>query len=94
MPKGHFPGTSYKLYNALYQRTRGAVLPVRTIQATKRELMEWSNIKSKNTIAINLQILLANGWISRNIEIGDHDGSLYEVFTPEELSNPTQPNPR
>src|SRR5688500_19656198 len=25
MPKGHFPGTSYKLYNALYQRTRGAV---------------------------------------------------------------------
>ncbi len=93
MPKGHFPGTSYKLYNALYQRTRGAVVPVRTIQATKRELMEWSNIKSKNTIAINLQILLANGWITRNIEIGDHDGSLYEVFTPEELLDPTHPNP-
>jgi len=93
MPKGHFPGTSYKLYNALYQRTRGAVVPVRTIQATKRELMEWSNIKSKNTIAINLQILLVNGWIRRDIEIGDHGGSVYEIFTPEELLDPTHPNP-
>jgi hypothetical protein len=93
MPKGHFPGTSYKLYNALYQRTRGAVVPVRTIQATKRELMEWSNIKSKNTIAINLQILLANGWLRRNLELGDHGGSIYEIYTPEEIFNPTQPNP-
>jgi hypothetical protein len=93
MPKGRFPGTSYKLYNALYQRTRGAVVPVRSIQATKRELMDWSNIKSKNTIAVNLQILLANGWIRRSLEIGDHDGSLYEIFTPEEILNSTQPSP-
>ncbi len=93
MPKGHFPGTSYKLYNALYQRTRGAVVPVRTIQATKRELMDWSNIKSKNTIAINLQILLANGWIGRSLEIGDHGGSVYEIFTPEEALDPSHPIP-
>jgi hypothetical protein len=93
MPKGHFPGTSYKLYNALYQRTRGAIVPVRTIQATKRELMEWSNIRSKNTIAINLQILLGNGWLRRNLEIGDHGGSVYEVLIPEEVLNRTQPNP-
>lgn len=93
MPKGHFPGTSYKLYNALYQRTRGAIVPVRTIQATKRELMEWSNIRSKNTIAINLQILLANGWLRRTLEIGDHGGSIYEVLMPEEVLNPVRPNP-
>jgi hypothetical protein len=93
MPKGHFPGTSYKLYNALYQRTRGAIVPVRTIQATKRELMEWSNIKSKNTIAVNLQILLANGWIRRSLEIGDHGGSVYEIYTPEEISDTTHPIP-
>ena len=98
MPKGYFPGTSYKLYNALYQRTRGAIVPVRTIQATKRELMDWSNIRSKNTIALNLQILLANGWLRRSLEIGDHGGSVYEVLVPEEVLNqtrldPTQPNP-
>lgn len=97
MPKGRFPGTSYKLYNALYQRTRGAVVPVRTIQATKRELMEWSNIRSKNTIAVNLQILVANGWIQKSLEIGDHEGSIYEVFLPEEVNStqpiPSQPDP-
>lgn len=93
MPKGHFPGTSYKLYNALYQRTRGAIVPVRTIQTTKRELMEWSNIRSKNTIAVNLQILLANGWLRRSLEIGDHDGSVYEVLIPEEVLDPSRPNP-
>jgi hypothetical protein len=93
MPKGHFPGTSYKLYNALYQRTRGAVVPVRTIQATKRELMEWSNIKSKNTIAVNLQILLANGWLRRDLEVGDHGGSVYEIYTPEEVLSSSRPDP-
>jgi hypothetical protein len=55
--------------------------------------MEWSNIRSKNTIAVNLQILVANGWIRRRLEIGDHEGSVYEVFLPEEVLSPTQPNP-
>jgi hypothetical protein len=55
--------------------------------------MDWSNIKSKNTIAGNLQILLANGWITRHLEIGDHGGSVYEIYTPEELLYPAQPIP-
>ncbi len=95
LPSGLFPGTSKKLYDALYMRTRGAVVPVRTIQATKRELMAWSGIRSKNTIAVNLQLLTANGLIHKQLEIGDHDGSVYEVFLPEEAShpNPAQPSP-
>jgi hypothetical protein len=55
--------------------------------------MEWSNIKSKNTIAVNLQILLANGWIRRSLEIGDHGGSVYEIYTPEEVLAPSHPIP-
>ncbi|HEX8633086.1 MAG TPA: hypothetical protein VF703_02930, partial [Pyrinomonadaceae bacterium] len=93
---GLFPGTSQKLYNALFLKTRGAIVPVRSIQATKRELMEWSNIRSKNTIAINLKLLCTIGWIKAQHEIGNHEGSTYEVLTFEELpaqSNPTQPNP-
>ncbi|HEY0077553.1 MAG TPA: hypothetical protein VGB73_02835 [Pyrinomonadaceae bacterium] len=95
LPKGLFPGTSKKLYDALYLRTRGAHQPTRTIQATKRELMAWSGIKSKNTIAVNLQILTSIGLVVRQIEIGDHDGSVYEILLPEEAvqSDPTQPNP-
>ena len=96
LPQGLFPGTSKKLYDALYLRTRGALVPVRTVQATKRQLMEWSGIRSKNTIAVNLQLLEAGGLVVRNLEIGDHDGSVYEILLPEETRgrpDPTQPNP-
>src|SRR5688500_7020146 len=39
LPAGLFPGTSKKLYDALYLRTRGAVVPVRTVKARRSELM-------------------------------------------------------
>src|ERR1051326_5950817 len=45
-PAGIFPGSSKKLYDALYIRTRGAVVPVKRIRATKRELSEWSGIRN------------------------------------------------
>ena len=96
MPGGLFPGTSQKLYNALFLKTRGAIVPTRTIQATKRELMDWSNIRSKNTIALNLKLLCTIGWIKAYQEIGNHEGSIYEVLTFEELPSqpdPTHPNP-
>ncbi|MCA1568189.1 MAG: hypothetical protein LC803_21605 [Acidobacteria bacterium] len=101
MPAGLFPGTSQKLYNALFLKTRGAVVPTRTIQATKRELMDWSNIRSKNTIALNLKLLCTIGWIKAHHEVGNHEGSIYEVLTFEELPdeldqsrpNPSQPIP-
>jgi hypothetical protein len=96
LPAGLFPGTSQKLYNALFLKTRGAIIPTRTIQATKRELMEWSHIRSKNTIAVNLKLLCTIGWIKAYHEVGNHEGSIYEVLTFEELPtqpNPTQPNP-
>ena len=92
LPAGLFPGTSKKLYDALYLRTRGAVTPARTIQATKREMMLWSGIRSKNTIAVNLQLLTSSGLIARQLEVGSQEGSIYEVRLPEEL-DPTQPNP-
>jgi hypothetical protein len=101
LPAGLFPGTSQKLYNALFLKTRGAVVPKRTIQATKRELMDWSNIRSKNTIALNLKLLCTIGWIKAHHEVGNHEGSIYEVLTFEELPVeseqsqpiPTHPNP-
>ena len=96
LPAGLFPGTSQKLYNALFLKTRGAIIPTRTIQATKRELMEWSHIRSKNTIAVNLKLLCTIGWIKAHHEAGNHEGSIYEVLTFEELSSqpiPTHPNP-
>jgi hypothetical protein len=91
LPAGLFPGTSKKLYDALYLRTRGAVVPTRTIQATKRELMAWSGIRSKNTVAVNLKILLSVGFLKPSYDPGNHEGTTYEVLLPEEI--PTHPNP-
>jgi hypothetical protein len=71
-------------------------VPIRTIQATKRELMDWSGIRSRNTIFLNLQILISVGLISRTVEIGNHEGSVYEVNLPEELKvqlDPSHPIP-
>lgn len=93
LSEGLFPGTSQKLYNPLFTRTRGAHKPTRYVKATKRELMAWSGIKSKNTIAVNLKILTTIGWLKVTVDPGDHDGNVYEVFVYEELTrpNPTQP---
>jgi hypothetical protein len=96
LPKGLFPGTSKKLYDALYLRTRGAVVPVRTIRATKRELRDWSGLRSKNTIDLNLQILTSIGLVYKTLETGNRGGSIYAVNLPEELglqSDPSHPNP-
>src|SRR5215204_1451220 len=94
LSEGLFPGTSQKLYNALYKRTRGAVIPARRVKATKRELMAWSGIKSKNTIAVNLKILISIGWLKTAVDPGDHEGNIYEVFIYEELTRPIPSHPK
>ena len=88
LPAGLFKGTSKKLYDALYQRTRGAIVPVRIIQAKQGDMMEWAGI-SHNTLRGHLRHLEAVGLIVKKWELGDNDGARYEVFIPEELPPPT-----
>lgn len=106
VPSRFFKGTSKVTYDSLYLKTRGAVVPVRTIRATKRELMKWTGT-SHITIFKHLKHLESVGLIKIEQQLGSHDGSIYEVFIPEELtyeqsgddpynpilSNPIQPNP-
>ena len=86
LPAGIFPGSSKKLYDALYVRTRGAVVPVKSIRATKRELSEWSGIRNAKTIDAHLRYFSAVGLIVSTWEKGQNDGALYEVLLPEETS--------
>jgi hypothetical protein len=89
IPNKLFKGTSKNTYDALYLKTRGAIKPVRTIKATKRELMKWIGI-SHVTIFKHLKHLESVGLIAIEQQMGSHDGSIYEVFIPEELK-PIQP---
>lgn len=86
LPAGIFPGSSKKLYDALYIRTRGAVVPIKNLRATKRELSDWSGIRNAKTIDAHLRYFSAVGLIISSWERGQNDGALYEVLLPEETS--------
>jgi len=90
VPNKLFKGTSKNTYDALYLKTRGAIKPVRTIKATKRELMKWIG-NSHVTIFKHLKHLESVGLIAIEQQIGSHEGSIYEVFIPEDLQ-PIQPD--
>ena len=88
LPSGLFPGSSKKLYDALYIRTLGAVVPSKSIQATRRELGEWSGIRNVKTIAAHLRHLETVGLVLRGWDRGDNEGSVYEVRLPDGLRPP------
>lgn len=87
MPAGLFPGTSKKLYDALYLRTRGAIVPTRSVKATRTELMRWAGIGGLNTFLSHVKHLTGVGLIIRTFEIGDKEGAIYEVRVPEEVDS-------
>ena len=97
IPNRLFKGMSKQTYDVLYQRTRGAIVPVRKTQITKGD-MELLTGFSDNTLSKHLNWLKNAGLIKITLNLGKHDGSVYEVFIPEELeleiqNQPNQPNP-
>ncbi len=83
IPSGLFRGESKKLYDALYQRTRGAVVPRRTIRATQSELMSWASI-SLNTLKAHVRHLSSVGLLKVHYRRGESTGADYEIFTLED----------
>jgi hypothetical protein len=93
LPAGAFPGASKKIYDALYLRTRGAVIPERIIRATRKEMMKWTGIKDIKTINAHVRKLIDAGLIIRTKLVGEHEGSIYEVLLPEETGARPVPDP-
>ena len=93
VPSGLFPGSTKNTYDALYQRTRGAVSPSRSIQATKRNIMLWANVSNEKTIEAHIKHLIGVGLFRRTGSLGDNRGQFYEVFTPEEIGAEIPPGP-
>lgn len=91
LPGGLFKGTSKKLYDALYLRTRGAIVPLREIKARQSDLMHWAGV-SHNTLRAHIRHLEAVRLIEIKWELGDNDGAVYEVRLPEEIANPDPPS--
>jgi len=94
VPGGHFVGKSKQLYDFLYQRTRGAIVPVRKLTISKPALMRASGIGSERTLLKNLGHLKTLGLIRVDYTDGKHEGNSYEVFLPEEVGLPGGRTPR
>jgi hypothetical protein len=90
LPAGLFKGESKKTYDALYQRTRGAVVPRRMMRATLSDVMAWADV-SHNTLKTHIKHLSRVGLITVHYVRGDNTGAEYEIFTPEEASKGVQP---
>jgi len=84
IPEKYFRGLSKHTYDVLYQRTRGAINPTRTIQLTKEELVRLTGL-SKDTIKLHIKYLKETGLLDSHLVIGSHDGWEYEIFVPEEI---------
>jgi hypothetical protein len=85
LPQGLFPGSSKKIYDALYLRTRGANPPRPRVRASRRDFLDWTDIRNIKTVDGHLRYLMGVGLIIRHWELGSTEGSQYEVRLPEEL---------
>ncbi|MDX6696230.1 MAG: hypothetical protein QOF02_3833, partial [Blastocatellia bacterium] len=93
LPQGLFPGSSKKIYDALYLRTRGAIVPRNKVRASRRDFLTWTGIKNLKTVDGHIRYLMSVGLIVRHWELGSNEGSEYEVRLPEESPRlPTSPH--
>jgi len=93
LPGGLFPGSSKKIYDALYLRSRGAHPPRTSVRASRRDFLDWTDIRNLKTVDGHLRYLISIGLIVRRWQLGSTEGSEYEVRLPEELPPlPTTPH--
>ena len=84
-----FRGKSKRIYDYLWSNSRGAVVPVRSLKKTHKEIQKGAGIGSRNTIISGLKHLQNIGLIKFNSAVGEPFGNEYEIFTPEELGYPS-----
>ena len=89
LPQGLFPGSSKKIYDALYLRSRGAHPPRSRVRAARRDFLDWTDIRNLKTVDGHIRYLTSVGLIVRHWELGSTEGSEYEVRLPEELPRVT-----
>ncbi len=89
IPEKYFRGLSKHTYDVLYQKTRGAIVPTRTIQLTKDELVRLTGI-SKDAIKLHIKYLKETGLLKSRPAIGSHAGWEYEIMVPEEIEETEQ----
>ncbi|HEY0078975.1 MAG TPA: hypothetical protein VGB73_10045 [Pyrinomonadaceae bacterium] len=85
---GLFRGKSKQIYDFLYSKTRGAIIPRLSVQLTRTEIMKGSHVGSTHTLRDNLRHLKSVGLVKWEEKAGEQDGNEYFVYQPEEANLP------
>jgi hypothetical protein len=84
VPAGVFKGKCKQIYDFLYSKTRGAIVPTRSTTLTRQAIMDGSHVGSTKTLFLNLRHLRAAGLVTWRECEGTHGGNEYTVYLPEE----------
>jgi hypothetical protein len=84
VPAGAFTGKGKQLYDYLYQKTRGAILPVRSVRLPTEQVMKGAGM-SRPTYRNHINRLMHLGLVEVDERPGEHGGNLFTVFLPEEV---------
>ena len=93
VPGGLFAGKAKQLYDYLYSKTRGAVIPRMSVRLTKRELMRGADINTEVTLRSNLNRLRTIGLVETLEMRGVHGGNEYTIYIPDEILSATGSRP-
>jgi hypothetical protein len=93
VPGGLFAGKAKQLYDYLYSKTRGAVIPRMSVRLTKRELMRGADINTEVTLRSNLNRLRTIGLVETTEMRGVHGGNEYTIYIPDEIIPTTGSRP-
>jgi hypothetical protein len=84
VPAGVFKGKCKQIYDFLYSKTRGAIVPTRNVKLTRQVIMKGAGVGSTKTLFLNLRHLRDSGLVSWKECDGTHEGNEYTVYLPEE----------
>jgi len=87
VPAGVFKGKCKQIYDFLYSKTRGAIVPSRSVTLTRQAIMDGAHVGSTKTLFLNLRHLRSAGLISWTECEGTHGGNAYTVNLPEEVTS-------
>jgi len=86
VPSGMFKGKSKLVYDYLWSESRGAIIPTREINKSRKEIMKKTAIGSMVTVDAALNHLQSVGLIRIIKSIGSLQGNQYEILAPDEVS--------
>jgi hypothetical protein len=84
IPAGIFTGKCKQLYDYLYSRTRGAIVPARFARIPTNQVMKGAGM-TRHTFRAHIHRLISFGLIEVEEKPGEHGGNIYTVYLPEEV---------